>query len=114
MSPKRKFHLIFGIFMLFAGIYGIYDEVFNVVDFLKGIIQPLLIIFGALFTFIGINRKSNQKPYIFFGVVFLFVGLYGLYDEWYCVMDFFKGSYPPIIIVLGTLALITGIKKLKS
>lgn len=57
MSTKRKVHLFIGVFALFNGIYGIYDEYYNVIDFLKGA-GPLIFIFiGIVALVAGLTKK---------------------------------------------------------
>ncbi|MBF0106077.1 MAG: hypothetical protein HQM16_12210 [Deltaproteobacteria bacterium] len=114
MDNKRKFHLVFGIIMLALGLYGIYDESMNTVDCLIGIIQPLMVVAGLVVIFVGIYKSEHKKPLVAIGVALFIVGLYGLYDEWYTIVDFVLGLYPPLIIIGGAFALVVGVRKLKT
>jgi hypothetical protein len=57
MSTKRKAHLILGIFALTVGIYGVYDEYFNVIDFLKGASPLIFIAIGIVAVVAGLTKK---------------------------------------------------------
>ncbi|MBF0299456.1 MAG: hypothetical protein HQK51_12095 [Oligoflexia bacterium] len=118
MATKRRFHLFFGLILLFLGIYGAYDEIFNVVDFIKGAMQPATLLAGAFILFLGLKRKDDggitKNALMGTGAVILLVGFYGLYDEWYSFIDMVMGAFPLACIAFGTLSLIVGINKLKA
>jgi len=109
----RKSHIIGGLIVFSLGLFLVYLNIPFVVQFFKGLLQPIFILIGATAGAAAIlgNRKLRN---INLGValVFLFVGLYGLYDEYYTVVDFFHGLFPPLFIVGGLLSVIHGIRKL--
>ncbi|MBF0360266.1 MAG: hypothetical protein HQK49_04605 [Oligoflexia bacterium] len=115
MSVKRKFHLVFGLALLFLGLYGVYDEIFNVVDLIKGAIQPVTIFAGGFLLFLGMQHDGKMKNlFLGGGAATLVIGLYGLYDEWYTFIDMVMGILPLFCILAGGLSLIAGIKRLKA
>lgn len=57
MSLKRKINLGVGVFALANGIYGVYDEYFNVIDFLKGAGPLILIAIGVVALLAGLTRQ---------------------------------------------------------
>ncbi|MBF0205487.1 MAG: hypothetical protein HQK53_01225 [Oligoflexia bacterium] len=97
------------------GVYGAYDEIFNVVDLIKGAVQPLTFLVAFLLIFIGLQKEGIFKNILLgSGVVVLVIGMYGLYDEWYAFIDMMKGVFPIFCLGFGALFLITGINKLKT
>jgi len=46
--------------------------------------------------------------HIIFGLFFIALGIWGLFDEYYYVADFFKGGLPLLLIFLGLLATLAG------
>ncbi len=59
MSVKRKVHLSVGVMALVLGIYGVYDEYFNVIDFLKGASPLIFIAVGVVALIAGLTKKIN-------------------------------------------------------
>ncbi|MGK5088469.1 hypothetical protein WDW86_12995 [Bdellovibrionota bacterium FG-2] len=59
MSLKRKVHLIVGIVALVLGVYGVYDEYFNVIDFLKGASPLIFIAVGVVALVAGLTKKIH-------------------------------------------------------
>lgn len=56
-------HIIFGLFFISLGIWGIFDEWYYVVDFLKGFSAVFLIIGGVLAILFGVvNPPSLNEP----------------------------------------------------
>lgn len=109
----RKNHIIGGLLVFSLGLFLIYLNIALVVQFFKGLLQPLFILIGATAgaaAFLS-NRKFRNIN-LGIAVVFLGIGLYGLYDEYYTVADFFHGLFPPLFIVGGLLSVIHGIRKL--
>lgn len=43
------------------------------------------------------------------GLVFIALGVWGLYDEYYYVADFFKGGLPLVLMAFGLLATLAGV-----
>lgn len=100
--------------MVFSlGLFLVYMNIAFVVQFFKGLLQPVFILIGA--TAAAAAFLSNPKfrnINLVVAVVFLGIGLYGLYDEYYTVVDFLHGLFPPLFIVGGLVCVIYGIKKL--
>ncbi|HIJ76389.1 MAG TPA: hypothetical protein HPP81_06695 [Deltaproteobacteria bacterium] len=109
----RKNHIAGGLIVFSLGLFLVYLNTPFVVQFIKGLLQPLFILVGAVAGIAAVlGDRTLRNINLGVAVVFLFVGLYGLYDEYYTVVDFFHGLYPPLFIVAGLLSVIHGIKKL--
>jgi hypothetical protein len=109
----RKDHIIGGLMVFSLGLFLVYLNTVFVVQFIKGLIQPLFILLGATAaaaTFFS-NRKFRTIN-LGLAVVFLGIGLYGLYDEYYTVIDFFHGLFPLLFIIGGLISVIHGLRKL--
>lgn len=108
----RKNHVIGGLILFAIGLFLFYINSLYVAEFVKGAIQPFLILVGLVATGVAIFGKSNfKKMNIIVGAFFLFIGLYGLYDEYYAVVDFFNGGIPPLLILVGIVSVLNGIRK---
>ena len=109
----RKNHIIGGLIVFGLGLFLLYLYSPYMVEFLKGAMQPILILFGLVALAAGIFGDKNFKKVNFVvAAVFLFLGLYGLYDEYYTVVDFFNGLIPPLLVVIGLVSVVHGIRKL--
>jgi UDP-N-acetylmuramyl pentapeptide phosphotransferase/UDP-N-acetylglucosamine-1-phosphate transferase len=106
-------HLLIGIVALGIGVFGIYDEYFTVVEFIKGFLQPLFALIGFIAILAGLLSTKPKTGHIIFGLLFLGVGIYGFFDEYYAVLDFFKGSVPLAMLVIGMVSVASGVKQLK-
>ena len=113
-------HIIAGTVLLGLGLAGIYDEYFVVVEFLKGASQPLTALVGVIAVISGVSKRKrpnrrlgSSTVHIVFGLVLLALAVYGFYDNYYAVMDFIKGSTPIILIGVGTIAVFSGINRLR-
>ena len=109
----RKNHIIGGLIVFSTGLFLLYFFSPYVVELFKGAMQPLLIFIGLVAmgaTILG--KKAFRRINFFVAVVFLILGLYGLYDEYYAVLDFFHGLFPLLFLVAGITLVIYGIKKL--
>jgi hypothetical protein len=51
--------------------------------------------------------------HIISGLFFIALGIWGLFDEYYYVEDFFKGGAPLLLVLLGLLATLAGFIPLK-
>jgi uncharacterized membrane protein len=109
----RKNHIIGGVIVYGVGIFLVYLYRPYVIEFVKGAIQPIFILISlvAMAATIFGNRKLRKINLTVF-IVFLFLGLYGFYDEYYAVVDFFNGLLPPLLVATGLIAVVQGIKKL--
>jgi hypothetical protein len=108
----RTNHIIGGLIVFSLGLFLVYMNIPYVVQFIKGFLQPLFILIGLVAgaaAFLGNRKLRNLNMGI--ALVFLFVGLYGLYDEYYTVVDFFHGMFPPLFIVGGLVSVVHGIRK---
>ncbi|MBF0475297.1 MAG: hypothetical protein HQK58_05145 [Deltaproteobacteria bacterium] len=46
--------------------------------------------------------------HIILGLFFIALGIWGLFDEYYYVLDFIKGGLPILLMLLGLLATVAG------
>jgi len=107
-------YLIGGAIALGLGVYGIYDEYFTVVEFLKGVMQPLFVLVGFIAILAGLLSRKTRFGHVAFGIVLLGLGVYGFFDEYYAALDFFKGSVPLAMLVIGMTAVVAGVRKVSS
>ncbi len=109
----KKNHVIGGVIIFGLGLFLAYFYSSYIVEVLKGALQPILILFGLLAFAAGIfGRNTFKKMNFIVAAAFLFLGIYGLYDEYYAVVDFFNGLIPPLLIVLGLVSVVHGIRTL--
>lgn len=109
----RIWHTIGGTIAVGLGVYGIYDEYFVVIEFLKGVIQPVLFLFGLLAILAGILTNRIKYGQIVLGLGLTGLGVYGFFDEYYATLDFFKGSMPPLLLILGMVSVVGGVRQLE-
>ena len=96
------------------GLFFIYLNGPLVVEIFKGAIQPLTIGLGLLALAAAIlGKRAYRKINATVAGLLLMLGFYGLYDEYYAVIDFFSGFIPLALLVSGFVAVISGIKKVK-
>lgn len=48
-------------------------------------------------------------PHLLGGVIALGLGIFGLYDEYFTVIEFFKGAVQPLLSFAGLIAILAGI-----
>ena len=109
----RKNHIIGGLIVFGVGLFLLYLYSPYVVELIKGAMQPILIVIGLVATAAAIlGNRDFKKMNTIVAAIFLFLGLYGLYDEYYAVMDFFNGLFPLLLIVVGLVSVFHGIKRL--
>lgn len=109
----RRNHVIGGLIVFSVGLFLLYLFSPYVVELFKGALQPALIGIGLMALAGAILwNKEFKKINLILAVIFLLLGLYGLYDEYYAVMDFFSGMMPPLLVVAGLVSVFHGIKKL--
>jgi CHASE2 domain-containing sensor protein len=106
-------HIIAGIIAVSLGIYGVFDEYFVVVEFIKGSIQPLLFLAGIFGILSGILTNKLKIIHVIVGLLLTGLGVYGFMDEYYATLDFFKGAVPPFLLLLGMVAVVGGIRQLE-
>lgn len=110
----RRNHVIGGMVVFSTGLFLCYHYSPYVVETIKGALQPILILIGLTALAAGILGNSNLRKGNFIAAsIFLILGLYGLYDEYYAVVDFLYGMMPPLLILGGMLSIVYGIKKLR-
>ncbi len=105
-------HIIGGQIIFGLGLFSIYCYSPQVVEVFKGAIQPLIIALGLTAlaaAFFG--KQSARKFNAPAAGLFLALGGYGLYDEYYAVLDFFNGFIPLLLLVIGVVAVVCGIRK---
>jgi len=110
----RKAHIISGLIVFGTGLFLAYFYSAMVVEFIKGAIQPVIILLGFISlasAFLG-KKKFRTINSIIAGLL-LAVGFYGLYDEYYAVLDFFYGFLPIFLVGAGIVSLTYGVMKLK-
>ena len=47
--------------------------------------------------------------HIIIGIFFISLGIWGVFDEWYYVVDFVKGSFSILLVIVGLIAILAGI-----
>lgn len=47
--------------------------------------------------------------HIIFGLFFISLGIWGIFDEWYYVVDFIKGFSAVVLLIGGLLAILFGV-----
>ena len=55
-------HIIIGLFFISLGIWGVFDEWYYVIDFLKGFLSFALVLAGLLGIFAGVVRPGIKAP----------------------------------------------------
>jgi len=116
MTDLKPKHVVVGLTIFGLGLFLTFFYILYVVEFLKGIAQPILIVIGltALAAAIFNSPKSMRNVNMVVGVIFTAIGCYGVYDEHYATMDFLRGLLPIFLIVGGLTVLIYGINKIKQ
>jgi hypothetical protein len=109
----RTWHVVGGAIALGLGFWGLNDEYFVVVEFLKGAIQPLLALIGVVAILAGMLSLRPRIGHVISGLVLLGLGIYGFYDEYFATLDFFKGALPPALLLVGMVSVVAGVKQLK-
>jgi hypothetical protein len=111
----RVKHIIGGLVVFSVGLFLCYLNSALVVEFIKGALQPILIlvaIWAAAGSMFG-NTRLKTVTGIIAALCFL-IGIYGLYDEYYTVLDFFTGLLPLLLILGGVVSVTYGIKMLRN
>ncbi len=107
----RKGHIILGLTVFGIGLFLLYLNSAIVAEFIKGLVQPVLILLGLLCLAAALFARDDfKKINAVAAVLFLAVGIYGLWDEYYAVLDFVSGLTPLLFLVCGTICLVYGIK----
>ncbi len=109
----RKWHVLGGAMALGLGVYGVYDEYFVVVEFIKGCTQPVLVLAGLSALLAGVLAAKLKTAHVVVGLLLLGVGVYGFFDEYYATLDFFKGVVPPLLLIIGMVQVVAGVKQLQ-
>ena len=109
----KTWHIVGGAIALGLGVYGVYDEYFTVVELIKGFIQPVLIIVGLTAVLGGLLSAKPKRPHVVVGLALLGLGIYGFFDEYYATLDFVKGAVPPLLLIIGMVSVVSGVKQLQ-
>ncbi len=109
----RLAHIAGGAIACALGVLGIYDEYFVVIEFLKGMLPPVMSVGGLVAVISGMARFRPSTGHIVAGLVLLALAVYGFYDEYFAVLDFTKGALPVAMVVIGTIAVLSGVKRLR-
>ena len=112
----RPKHIIGGIILFALGFFYGLNNMLYVVEFIKGALQPVFIIAGLTAIVVAIKNGPNPFRWLNFLIGFLFLplGIYGVYDEYYATMDFINGILPILMVVGGLIALVHGIRHIRS
>ncbi len=102
-----------GVIALGLGVFGIYDEYFTVIEFIKGVMQPIFVFGGLTAILSGLLTSKLKIVHVVLGVVSLGLGIYGFFDEYYATLDFFKGSVPLAMLFVGMVSVVAGVKKIE-
>jgi hypothetical protein len=108
----KNWHVTIGAISLALGVYGIYDEYFVVVEFIKGSLQPLTALVGLICILAGLFSYQPRIKHVAFGLLLVGIGIYGFFDEYFAVLDFFKGALPPALLLVGMVSVVAGVKNL--
>nr|ASQ41199.1 magnetosome protein MamI-1 [Candidatus Magnetananas rongchenensis] len=109
----RKGHIIGGVLAFSTGLFFSFYYSVYVVEVIKGVVQPVFIVLGFIALAVAVFGKTEFKKINYVvAVVSLILGFYGLYDEYYAVLDFLYGFVPILLIVTGVIGVVHGIKKL--
>lgn len=108
----RVGHLAVGAAALGLGLYGLYDEYFVTVEFIKGALQPMLAMVGLIAILAGLLNYKPRMAHVVLGLVLLGIGIYGFYDEYFAVLDFFKGAVPLALLGIGMVSVVAGVRQL--
>ncbi|HEY3359027.1 MAG TPA: hypothetical protein VGQ83_37600 [Polyangia bacterium] len=109
----RPVHILGGAVAFGVGLWGIYDEYFVTIEFLKGAMQPITALIGLVAVIAGMARVRPSAGHIVFGLVLLSLSIYGFYDEYYAVIDFLKGALPLAMVGAGCVAVASGVNRLR-
>jgi hypothetical protein len=109
----RAWHILAGSTAIALGTWGMYDEYFVVLEFIKGSLQPVLALGGLVAILAGLLTHRPKIGQVILGLVLLGLGIYGFYDEYFAVLDFFKGVVPLLLLMAGTVSVVAGVKHLK-
>lgn len=112
MRQMRRWLIPAGAVALGVGIFGVYDEYFVFVEFLKGSMQPGAAFAGLVAILAGLFSRRQRLGQVILGVALLGIGIYGYFDEYFAVLDFIKGAVPPVLLLAGITAVVTGVKRL--
>ncbi len=109
----RRWLVASGLVALGLGVFGIYDDYFVVIEFIKGAIQPVTALLGFVALVSGLLGRKAKIPQVSAGLVLLGFGAYGFYDEYFAVIDFMKGAIPPVLLAGGMVSVVSGVQRLK-
>jgi len=111
---NRKQHLVFGLTALLLGIYGLYHNVFQVVDVFVTLIYTGMVGVGG--SVIGVAIKTTKYTVFKYvsGSALLLFGSYAWISQWHISTDVLRGVFPPMFILVGIIATVTGINQLKA
>lgn len=106
-------HIVGGAIACGLGLLGVYDEYFVVIEFLKGMLPVAMVLLGLVAVVSGMARFRPSTGHIVTGLILVALAVYGFYDEYYAVLDFTKGGLPLTMAGIGTIAVLSGVKRLR-
>ena len=101
--------------MFAAGLFLGLNNLVYMVEFIKGVAQPVLILFGIVALASAVMRPGSplRKFNLVIGLISLPLGIYGVYDEYYATMDFLRGVLPVLLVAVGLVVLSHGIGQVR-
>ena len=114
IGPIRTGHLTFGLVLFASGLILALANGVLVIEFIKGAMQPVTLLaamVALLAAFLG--RREFRSFNAMTAGLLLVVGGWGLYDEFYAVLDFVNGFLPLFLTGAGAVAVTAGIRKLR-
>jgi hypothetical protein len=55
------------------------------------------------------DRGRTKMMHIIIGLFFISLGIWGVFDEWYYVVDFVKGSGAVLLVLAGLVGILAGL-----
>ena len=107
----RYRHITGGAAAFCAGTYLVFLNPLVVGEFLKSAGLLVALLLGVVALFAAAKSQSYGIFYLVCSGLFLIICLYGIFLEYYLIVDFLSGLYPIICIILGGLALLSSLRK---
>jgi MHS family proline/betaine transporter-like MFS transporter len=107
----RRRHIIGGLIIFCTGLLLLYRNSAVVLEVFKGSVQTILLLLGFAVLVVAVFGKKHLRTinYAASGAL-LGIVIYGLYDEYYAVIDFLSGVVPLLLIITGMVCIAHGFK----